>query len=132
MNYLKEDIDDDNQERVGQVEEEPDLYRFDVRRAGQTIRNWEVDGGQNHEGGDVQIHYDLVSVLSLDVVGGLVDDVHQDGGQVGDGEDGGKVSAQLHFNDNSAVPSRSESHLVYFVLTHLLNASILNAKMMMW
>ena len=67
----------------------------------------------------------------VQVVGGLVDDVHQDGRQVGDGEDGGKVSAQLHFNDNAAVSSRSESHLVYFVLTHLLNASILNAKMMM-
>ena len=53
--YLKEDIDDDNQERVGQVEEEPDLYRFDVRGAGQTVRNCEIDGGQNHQGGDVQL-----------------------------------------------------------------------------
>ena len=53
--YLKKDIDDDNQERVGQVEEEPYLYRLDVRGAGQTVRNCEIDGGQNHQGGDVQL-----------------------------------------------------------------------------
>ena len=104
---------------------------LDTRSSREGGGHGDVEGREDHQGGDVNCDDQLQVFSIVQVVGGLVDDVHQDGGQVGDGEDGGKVSAQLHFNDNAAVSSRSESHLVYFVLTHLLNARRLNAKMMM-
>ena len=51
--YLEFNIDKDDQEREGQVEEEPQLYRFDFRGGGETGGHWEVDGGQDHHAGDV-------------------------------------------------------------------------------
>ena len=44
---------------------------------------WEVNIGQNHHAGDVDGVDQAVLVISGDVVGGLVDDVHQDGGLLG-------------------------------------------------
>ena len=78
--YLKQDIDQDCDEGVGQVEDQPDCYRLDVRGDGQTGGHWEVDGGEDHHAGDVDGVDHAVLVLSTDVVGGLVDHVHQDGG----------------------------------------------------
>ena len=51
--YLEEDIDEYDEEGVGQVEEEPDLHRLDVRGGGEADRDGEVDGGQHHHAGDV-------------------------------------------------------------------------------
>ena len=85
--YLEKNIDNDDHDRVGEVEEEPDLHWLDVGGAGEAGGHWEVDGGQHHQGGDVQLENQGVLVLSGKVDGGLVDDVHQDGGQVGHHED---------------------------------------------
>ena len=57
ISHLKENIDDDDEERVGEVEEEPDLHRLDVRSAGEAGGHREVDGGQHHQGGDVELEY---------------------------------------------------------------------------
>ena len=87
VSHLKKNIDDDDKERVGQVEEEPDLHRLDVGGAGEAGGDRQVDRGQHHHAGDVDGDDHAVLVVSSDVVGGLVDDVHQDGGQVGHHED---------------------------------------------
>ena len=63
----------------------------------------------------------------VQVVGGLVDDVHQDGGQVGDGEDGGKVSAQLHLNHNVSSSRLADPDSLHSVLSDLGNPSVVDA-----
>ena len=92
--HLEENIDQDDEDGEGEVEEEPDLHRLDVGGAGQAGGDREVDRGQDHHAGDVDGVDQAVLVLSCDVVGGLVDDVHQDGGQVGHHEDTEKFSGQ--------------------------------------
>ena len=78
--HLEENIDQDNEEREGQVEQQPPLHRLDVGGGGQTGGHREVDGGQDHHAGDVGGVDQVVFSVSGDVVGGLVDHVHQDGG----------------------------------------------------
>ena len=85
--YLKTDVDQNDEERVGEVEEQPDLHRFDVWGCRQAGGDRQVDRGQDHHAGDVDGVDQTELVLVTDVVGGLVDDVHQDGGQVGHHED---------------------------------------------
>ena len=78
--HLEENIDNDDEDRVGEVEEEPDLHWLDVSRVGEAGGDREVDRGQDHHTGYVDGDDPAVLVISSDVVGGLVDDVHQDGG----------------------------------------------------
>ena len=85
--HLEENIDNDDQNRVGQIKEEPDLHRLDVGGAGKAGGHREVNRGQHHHASDVDGVDQAVLVVSGDVVGGLVDHVHQDGGQVGHHED---------------------------------------------
>ena len=84
---LQENIDEDDEDRVGEVEQQPDLHRLDVSSAWEAGGHREVDGGQDHHAGDVDGVYQVVPRVSGDVVGHLVDHVHQDGGQVGHHED---------------------------------------------
>ena len=78
--YLKQNIDENGEKRVGQVKYEPDLHRLDIRGGGKAGGDWEVDRGQDHHAGDVGGVDHAVFVGTPDVVGGLVDHVHQDGG----------------------------------------------------
>ena len=52
----------------------------------------EVDRGQHHHAGDVDGLDQVVLCVSADVVGGLVDHVHEDGWEVGHHEDTEKFS----------------------------------------
>ena len=94
--HLKCDIDKYDEDREGQVEEEPDLHRLDVGGAGETGGHGQVDRGQHHHAGDVDGVDQVVLGVSGDVVGGLVDNVHQDGGQVGHHEDTFDLPGQNH------------------------------------
>ena len=76
---LKNDVSEDDLEGVEQVDQEPDLHRLDTGRAGQAGGHREVDGGQDHHAGDVDGVDHAVLVLPGDVVGGLIDQVHEDG-----------------------------------------------------
>ena len=76
ISHLEENIDNDDQDREGQVKEEPDLHRLDVGGAGQAGGDREVDRGQDHHAGDV----DGDEELQVQVVGGLIDCVDEDGG----------------------------------------------------
>ena len=80
-------ICDDYQKRISQVEEKPPLDWLDAGRAGEGGGDGEVDGGQHHHARDVDCDDQVIRGVSPDVVGGLVDDVHQDGGEVGHHED---------------------------------------------
>ena len=53
MYDLKHYIDDDDEEGVGEVVEEPDLHGLDDGSAGKGAGDGEVDGGQDHHAGDV-------------------------------------------------------------------------------
>ena len=81
--YLEYDSGQHYNKRVGHVEQQPDLHWLDIRGGGQAGGDWEVDRGQDHHAGDVDGVDQVVLGVSGDVVGGLVDDVHEDGGQVG-------------------------------------------------
>ena len=69
--HLFDDIGHNDQEWVGQVEEEPDLHRFDGLRGGEAGGDWEVDRGQDHHAGDVDCDDQLVFLLHSNIVGGL-------------------------------------------------------------
>ena len=85
--HLQNDVDKDDKERISQVEEEPHLHRFDGGGAGQGGGHRQVDGGKHHHARDVHGDNQVVLAVSSDIVGQLVDDVHQDGGEVGHHED---------------------------------------------
>ena len=84
---LQYNVAENHEKGVGEVEEEPDLNWLDVGGGGQTGRDRQVDSGKHHHAGDVDGVDQVVLAVSGDVVGGLVDQVHQDGGQVGHYED---------------------------------------------
>ena len=64
---------------ISWVEQEPDFYRLDAWRGRETAGHRQVDREQHHHAGHV--HRD--QQVRVQVVGGLVDDVDQDGWQVG-------------------------------------------------
>ena len=80
--YLHHHICNDNQERIGNAEEQPDLHRFNVRSVGKGHGDRHVDGGEHHHAGDVHRDDQVILGVPGDVVGGLVDDVHQKRGNV--------------------------------------------------
>ena len=113
VSHLKKNIDDDDKERIGQVEEEPDLHRLDVGCAGEAGGDREVDGGQDHQGGDVQLEDQGVPALPGQVDGGLVDDVHQDGGQVGHHEDAELLQDQVNLQADTSKIDNLNLRLCY-------------------
>ena len=81
--HLNKNVDNNNEGRVDQRKEEPHLHRFDLSGGGQAGGHRQVDGGQHHHAGDIDCDDQLILVLGGDVVGGLVNDVHQESRQVG-------------------------------------------------
>ena len=81
--YLENHLQEDDEAREGEVDEEPQLHRLDVRGGGEAGGHREVDRGQDHHAGDVHGDDQAVLVLGGDVASGLVDHVHQNRGQVG-------------------------------------------------
>ena len=84
--YLQDHIDQDGGEGIGEVEDQPDLHRLDIRRDGQAGGDREVDGGEDHHAGDVDGEDHVVLVVPSDVIGGLVDHVHENGWKISDHE----------------------------------------------
>ena len=61
--YLQQNVDDDDHERVEEVEQEPHLHRLDGGRAGKRGGDREVDGGQHHHARDVdRVHQVVLGV----------------------------------------------------------------------
>ena len=54
--HLECDVWKYDKARVDQIEDEPDLYRLDIRGAGEAPWYVEVDWGQHHHAGDVHSH----------------------------------------------------------------------------
>ena len=81
--HLEEDVGQYCYERIGEVKNQPELNRFDFRGDGQAWGHWDEDGGEDHHAGDVDgVDHAVLVIggLHLDVVGGLVDHVHEHGG----------------------------------------------------
>ena len=114
--HLQQNIDNDDEDRVGEVEEEPDLHWLDVSSAGEAGGHREVDRGQDHHAGDVDGVDQAELVFTSDVVGGLVDDVHEDSWEVGHQEDTPDIGAQT---DGDCDPCKS---LQVNILTLLENS----------
>ena len=93
---LQHNVEDDDEEGEGEVDEEPDLHRFDSQRAGESRGDREVDGGEHHHAGDVDGDHQVGLALQPQVVGGLVDHVHQDGGEVGHQENIPDIRSKIH------------------------------------
>ena len=53
--YLKENVWEYDQDRVGQIEDEPDLDRLDVGGAGEAGGHGDVEGGEDHHAGDAEV-----------------------------------------------------------------------------
>ena len=104
VSYLNHDIWDYDQERPEEVKKEPEFYRLDVQCDWQAGGDREVDRGQDHHAGDVDGVDHAVLVLSFDVVGELVDDVHEDGWEVGHHEYLGDFPLQEKRHDNHFKP----------------------------
>ena len=93
---MHDHICNDNPEWIGDAEEQPDLHRFNVGGVGQRHGDGHVDGGEHHHAGDVHRDDQVILGVPRDVVGGLVDDVHQEGGEVCDHNDVEGVLCQGH------------------------------------
>ena len=94
--HLQNNVDKDDKKRISQVEEEPHLHRFDGGGAGEGGGHRQVDGGQHHHTCDVHGDNQVILAVSSDIVGQLVDDVHQDGGEVGHHEDAGNLISNVN------------------------------------
>ena len=99
--YLDNDVNHDDQEWISKVEEEPDLNGFDGCCGGQAGGDREVDRGKDHHAGDVDSYNKFTFIRGRDIVGGLVDDVHQDGGQVGHQDNAANISSKLNCYDKT-------------------------------
>ena len=98
---MDNDVDHNDKEGVGKVEEKPDLNGFDGCCGGQAAGHREVDRGKDHHAGDVNSYDKLTFVSGRNIVGGLVDDVHQDGGQVGHQDNTANISSKLKFQNET-------------------------------
>ena len=85
--YLHDNICQDDQDWIRKVEQQPDLYWFDVGCAGQGGGDGHVDGGEHHHARDVHRDDQVMLGVPGDVVDGLVDDVHQERGEICDHND---------------------------------------------
>ena len=62
MSNLLEYGNDNDKERVGEAEEEPELYRFDGGGDGEAGRHRDVDRGQDHHAGYIHSDHQVKSV----------------------------------------------------------------------
>ena len=53
--YLKENVWEHDKDRVGQIEDEPDLDWLDVGGAGEAGGHGDVEGGEDHHAGDAEV-----------------------------------------------------------------------------
>ena len=116
---LKNDVSEDDLEGIEQVDQEPDLYRLDVSRTGQAGGHREVDRSQDHHAGDVDGVDHVVPVRSRDEVGGLIDDVHEDGREEDDREDASHISPEGH---------RDLNHLAVIIILRASNSPVVDDK----
>ena len=70
------------------------LHWLDRGSRGQACGDRDVDGGQDHHAGDVHRDDELTLHGKVNIVGGLVDDVHEDGGEIGNHENTPNVSSK--------------------------------------
>ena len=76
ITYLEKYVDNDDHDRIGQVEEEPDINIFQSSGVREAVGDSNIDGGEDHHAGDVHRHKEVK--VAPDIVGCLVDYVHQD------------------------------------------------------
>ena len=77
-----DDVKQDKTEGIGQVEQEPDVNRLGVGGLGHHRGEEDVQRREDGHTGDVGCQNGLKEAVAVNVHGGLVDDVHHDGGKV--------------------------------------------------
>ena len=116
---LLDDVAGDDKDRIGEVKEEPELHRLDVGGWRQTGGHREVDRGQDHHAGDVDRVEQAVLVIRHDVVGGLIDGVHQDSREVGHHHDAPELPVELHTDLDPVPDDLFNAPALYDVLAKL-------------
>ena len=92
-----DDVEENDEKGKDETKEKPDIDVLDTGGGWQAAGHWDVERGQNHQAGDVDGDDRLQEVLIVQVVGCLVDDVDDHGGQVGHQENAPEISSQLDF-----------------------------------
>ena len=97
FNIIKENVDQDDDKTKKGAEQKPYVNILDIGSGWQAGGDRDVQGRQHHHAGD-----DGFQELGVvQIVGGLIDDVHEDGGQVGTAENTSKISPKLHSDLNT-------------------------------
>ena len=76
--YLQSNVYCDDHEGIDEAHEEPYLYWFDGWCVGQGVGDGEVDGGEHHHAGDVHRDNEFIAGLTGDIIGHLIDKVHEE------------------------------------------------------
>ena len=97
---LKQDIDQNHEKRISQVKYQPNLHRLDVGGGGEAGGDREVDRGQDHHAGDVDRVHQAVLLIRHDIVGDLVNDVHEDCWEITDKENTPELPHKEHLHYN--------------------------------
>ena len=126
VNHVNSNVKENDEKGKDERGEKPDVHMFNARSSREGGSHGDVEGREDHEGGEVEGDDGLQVLAVVQVVGGLVDDVHQDGGQVGDAEDGPEVSPELHLNNNrvSGLSVGLKSDCQHPVLAHSLQSGV--------
>ena len=78
--YLNEGLGQDNNEGIDEAEEKPNLNILDRSSGGEATGDGDVESRENHQGSEIDLDDVTAKYGSFEVVSGLVDDVHQNGG----------------------------------------------------
>ena len=89
-------VDEYNKKGIDETEEKPDLDILDRGGGRETGRDSDVDGGEDYHAGEIDSYHGFKIVLCSEMIGQLVDDVHQDGGEVGHQQDVADLSAEFY------------------------------------
>ena len=77
---VEQDVDQDDEEGKDETKEKPNIHYLDGGGGGEAVGHRDVEGGEDHHAGDVHGDDGLQELGVSQVVGGLVDDVHEDRG----------------------------------------------------
>ena len=128
---VKEDVDQNYEKRKYEAEQQPNIHNLDGGGCRQTVGHWDVESRQNHHAGDVDGDDGLQELRVGEVVGRLIDDVHEDGGQICHNEDAGEVSHQFDLHPDQFGPIVIDNnvivHIINVVLTNTRGAAVVNS-----
>ena len=71
-------LNQNNEERIDETEQKPDFNIFDRGGGGEAARDRDVESRKNHHTCDVDRDDITEEIITVEIVGRLVDDIHED------------------------------------------------------